>query len=351
MQNKLVGTFVAMASLFGAWFTLVFLNVRAYSIALSRVLWGIVAFGGVLTLLSPFVPYASIVFFTTALALLCTLVAQGTGLYIWYRGYRPAAYYSIAFAAVLLGTAMMTLNRFAFLPVNAVTENGQQIGSLLQLVLLSLALANRIKVLRDETERAQMEATTRLERRVSERTAELEEANRQLQQLSSLDPLTGTYNRRYLDDHLRAEWSRAQRERYPISVIMLDIDYFKSFNDRHGHPVGDECLRFLARHLLGCVYRTPDIVVRYGGEEFAIILPCTDSRGAEAIARRIRGTLGEHPFPIGRRTKRITVSQGIATVIPGPDEEPDAVVYCADQALYEAKKAGRDCYLHYGATQ
>lgn len=351
LQDTLTGTLIALASVSGAWFALVFLNVDQYSRMLARVLQAIVVFGGILTLLSFLMPYGQIIRMAAGLAFVCALLAQVTGLYTWYHGYKPAAHYSVAFAAVLLGTALMVLNKFGLIPRNAITENGQQIGSLLQLVLLSLALAYRIKVLRDETERVQLEATTRLEQRVQERTMELEEANRQLQQLSSLDPLTGTYNRRYLDDQLKSEWSRAQRERYPVSLIMLDIDHFKSFNDRYGHAVGDECLRFLARHLLGCIYRTPDVVVRYGGEEFAVVLPCTNARGAEVIARRIRKTLSDHPFPVGRRSEKLTVSQGIASVIPGPGEAPDIVLNHADEALYEAKNAGRDCFRHYMASQ
>ncbi|TDT44464.1 diguanylate cyclase (GGDEF)-like protein [Halospina denitrificans] len=351
LQDTLTGTLIATASLSAAWFALVFLGVEQYSRNLSRILRAIVVLGAALTLLSFFIPYGQIIRMAAGLAFVCALLAQVTGLYIWYHGYKPAAHYSIAFAAVLLGTALMVLNKFGMIPRNAVTENGQQIGSLLQLVLLSLALAYRIKVLRDENEQAQLEATTRLEQRVQERTIELEEANSQLQQLSSLDPLTGTYNRRYLDDYLRAEWNRALRGRYSISVIMLDIDHFKLFNDNYGHAVGDEALRFLARHLLGCIYRTPDVVVRYGGEEFVVVLPSTNARGAETIARRIRKTLSRHPFPVGRSTEQLRVSQGIAAMVPSPDEAPDNLLLRADEALYEAKDAGRDCFRHYRVPQ
>ncbi len=347
MQDKFTGLFVALASLFGAWFTLVFLNARGYSRRLSKVLLGITILGGVLSLLAPFVPYQFTIRLSAALAFICVIVCQITGLYIWYRGYKPAVYYSIAFATVLGGTALMILNKFGLIPMNPVTENGQQIGSLALLVLLSFALAFRIKVLRDETEEAQLEATTRLEHRVRERTLELEDANTKLQQLSSLDPLTGTFNRRYFSDQLQAEWKRAIREKQPISLIMLDIDHFKSFNDQYGHQAGDECLRFLVRHLLGCIYRTSDVVVRYGGEEFAIVLPNTDGGGAEVIASRIKSTLKKHAFPMEGQTIPVTVSQGLATMTPSTSDAPDSLIRRADEALYEAKGQGRDRFVRY----
>lgn len=348
-QDKLTGMFVALANLFCAWFTLVFLNVRAYSRRLFQILLGIAILGGLLSLLAPFVPYQFTIRLSAALAFVCVITAQLTGLYIWYRGYKPAGYYSIAFATVLGGTGLMVLNKFGLVPMNPITEHGQQIGSFAMLVLLSFALAFRIKVLRDETEEAQLEATTRLEQRVRERTLELEDANKKLQQLSSLDPLTGTFNRRYFADRLEAEWGRALREKNPISIIMLDIDHFKSFNDRYGHQMGDECLRFLVRHLLGVVYRTSDVVVRYGGEEFAIVLPNTGGDGAETIARRIRETLAKHYFPVGEgeEQEQITVSQGIATMVPKLDEMPETLISRADEALYRAKEAGRDCFIRH----
>lgn len=347
MQAKLTGMFVALAALFGAWFPLVFLHVSAYSRRLSQVLIGIAVVAGALSLLAPFVPYQFTIRLSAALAFICVIVAQGTGLYIWYRGYKPAIYYSIAFATVLGGTALMILNKFGLVPMNPVTENGQQIGSLALLVLLSFALAYRIKVLRDETERAQLEATTRLEERVRERTLELEEANSKLEKLSSLDSLTGTYNRRYFSDQLVAEWNRALREKAPISLIMLDIDHFKHFNDTYGHQAGDECLCFLVRQILGSVYRTADAVVRYGGEEFAVVLPNTNVDGAETVSARIRDTLEKHPFSVEGGNIRITVSQGIAAMVPHLNETPEILIARADAALYHAKETGRNRYVRY----
>lgn len=347
LQEKLTAVFVAMASLFVVWFTISFLKVRFYS---RRLFWSlslIAALGGLLTLLAPFVPYRYIIQLSAALGFVSVMVALGTGLYICYRGYKPAVHYSIAFAALLIGTALMILNKFGILPLNPLTENGQQIGSLTQLVLLSFALAFRIKVSRDETEEAQLEATSRLEMRVKERTLELEQANEKLQQLSNLDPLTGSLNRRYFDAQLGLEWKRATREQTTISLIMLDIDRFKLFNDTYGHQVGDDCLIFLVGHLRAAVLRPTDVVVRYGGEEFAIVLPGTDAEGAVTVAGRIKERLSNNAFPIGQEALFITVSQGIATMVPQVNETQETLIKRADQALYQAKDAGRDCYLTF----
>ncbi|WP_404363300.1 diguanylate cyclase [Marinobacter sp.] len=351
LQDRLPGLFVAMSSLFGAWFTIKFLNLREYSRWLYRTLAVFAVTGGVMSLLALFLPYHQVIRPAAAMAFVCVVFVSFAGFYVWYRGYKPAAHYSVAFASLLAGTAMMILNKFGLVPLNAFTENGQQIGSLIQMVLLSLALAFRMKVMRDETEEAQLEATIRLEYRVRERTIELERANEKLQKLSAVDPLTGAFNRRYLDDQFTSEWKRAMRDRVAISLIMLDIDHFKSFNDTYGHQVGDECLQLLARLVMESVFRPSDIVVRYGGEEFAVVLPNTLTDGALTVARRVEEKLAENPFRVDGEDIYIRVSQGIATMVPKMDEFPETLIKRADQALYLAKEEGRNRYLVYGQTE
>ena len=182
-----------------------------------------------------------------------------------------------------------------------------------------------------------------LERQVGERTLQLEEANAKLQNLSELDALTGIANRRRFEETLAREWRRASRDGLPLSLVMIDIDYFKDFNDAYGHQVGDQCLRRVAHEIRGALTRPGDLLSRYGGEEFAAILPSTPLRGAEAVAEvlraRVESMATRHPkAPKGV----VTISLGVATASPGSVSSPEALVAEADGALYRAKRAGRN---------
>ncbi|EXG82986.1 diguanylate cyclase [Cryptosporangium arvum] len=183
---------------------------------------------------------------------------------------------------------------------------------------------------------------TSLEQKVAERTQELAEANRRLEQLSLTDPLTGVANRRRLTEMLDAEWSRAGRTGEPLAVAMLDIDFFKLYNDHYGHPAGDECLRTIA-DTLGLQVRQSDVVARYGGEEFAVVMPDTDVKGAHAVAFRMAGAVAELRLP-HERTERghVTVSIGVASATVAVGGTPSTLIDAADAKLYEAKRAGRD---------
>lgn len=181
-----------------------------------------------------------------------------------------------------------------------------------------------------------------LERKVNERTQALSAANERLQELTRTDPLTGLANRRRFEDALAGEWDRALGTRTPIAILMIDIDYFKWYNDRHGHLAGDRCLQRVARALADSV-RAPDLVVRYGGEEFAMILPGAGVDAAHQVAERVRlavaGIHEEHRFS---PTGIVTVSVGVASAVPAAGTGPQALVEDADRSLYEAKRDGRN---------
>lgn len=174
--------------------------------------------------------------------------------------------------------------------------------------------------------------------------AELEEKNRQLQLLSSLDGLTGIPNRRQFDETLSHEWNRLSREQRPLSLVLLDVDYFKRFNDHYGHIDGDRCLKLVAGALAGLLKRPADLAARYGGEEFAAILPGTALEGAKHIAETMRATvqnlaIDHAASPIA---PVVTISLGVSAVIPAPGCDPVDLIQAADQALYRAKQAGRN---------
>lgn len=156
------------------------------------------------------------------------------------------------------------------------------------------------------------------------------------------DSLTGLANRRQLDESIAQEWKRARREQQPLCMIMCDVDHFKAYNDLYGHPAGDECLRWLADLLRSVLRREGDLAARYGGEEFVLLLPNTDAEGGRQVAEHIRRLLDETAHthggsPIGR----ITLSMGLAAVIP-EDDQQDRLFIEADRLLYLAKQQGRN---------
>ena len=174
----------------------------------------------------------------------------------------------------------------------------------------------------------------------------LERTNAQLTQLSKLDGLTGLLNRRTFDEILHEEWQRGIRYRKPLSILLIDIDHFKAYNDTYGHTLGDDALKDVARKLATSAKRHVDKVARYGGEEFVVILPETDQQGAELMAERIcRGVYHLNIEHVGSsEEKRLTVSVGASTTIPNPDIDPLQAIEVADMKLYEAKAAGRNCW-------
>lgn len=174
----------------------------------------------------------------------------------------------------------------------------------------------------------------------------LEEANQELARLASQDGLTQVANRRSFDKYLDKEWQRLARERSPLSLILCDVDCFKAYNDSYGHQMGDDCLQRVAEAIRETVTRPGDLVSRYGGEEFAVILPNTPTTGAMQIAEEIRSAVKG----LGMRHKKsvvcpyVTLSLGVASVLPsyGDSASPILLIAAADKALYRAKDHGRD---------
>lgn len=182
-----------------------------------------------------------------------------------------------------------------------------------------------------------------LEQRVSQRTAELQQANLQLKALSTIDGLTGISNRRRFDDTLASEWKRAARLGQPLALAILDMDWFKNYNDHYGHQAGDDCLRTFARLLEANVRRTGDLVARYGGEEFAFIAPAIDDASALGMAQAICDALVKLALPhLASPLGHVTVSIGVAVMVPKEGETAEVLVRKADEALYRAKAQGRN---------
>jgi len=190
-----------------------------------------------------------------------------------------------------------------------------------------------------------------LDERVAERTAALQRvnealvvANQKLEVYSQTDGLLRIANRKYFDSRLNDEWNRAIREQYPIGLLMIDVDFFKNYNDHYGHLAGDACLQAIARAASSKMVRAIDLLARYGGEEFVVMLPNTDMDGAQKVALSICESVSRLQIPHAASSvaDHVTVSVGVASILPDRQSTADKAVAAADQALYAAKQQGRN---------
>ena len=172
---------------------------------------------------------------------------------------------------------------------------------------------------------------------------QLNAANKELQRLSTTDGLTGIANRRMFDELSIREWRRCERKQKPLSLVLVDVDYFKLFNDKYGHQVGDACLREVAAQVAKAAPRPTDLAARYGGEEFVLVLGETDVDGAKWVANRLRQQVAELNIThTATSSRHVTISCGVASVMPEGELSLDVLLKSADRALYQAKAAGRD---------
>jgi diguanylate cyclase (GGDEF)-like protein len=190
---------------------------------------------------------------------------------------------------------------------------------------------------------AAMRRLVEMQRKLVETTRKLDAANRELQRLSTTDGLTGIANRRMFDELLSREWRRCLRAGKPLALVMVDVDFFKQYNDTYGHQAGDACLQAVAKQLARSAPRASDVAARYGGEEFALILGDTEMDGAVWVANYIRQNVAALKLPHKQSAfKHVTVSCGVATILPSDKASAQTLIQAADHALYLAKERGRD---------
>ncbi len=378
-NNKAIPLGISLSSFSLLLFTYHFLNVRHYAQTLPRIIKVYAALMAGLALLSFVIPYGMAIKLSAATSIAAIFLCVYTSYKAWQHREPAAKQYIFAWFAMLFGAFCFLLAMFGILPSNALTQNMLQIGLGLEILILSFALTEKIrqvrnrsekerkkrfqmqqvalekeKELRHEKEKAlqvQQSLAVELEHQVQTRTQELQsalgelsQANLRLQEMCTIDGLTQVPNRRFFDEKLQDEWKRSAREQTPLSVILLDIDHFKSFNDRYGHLVGDECLKFVAQRIEQYCRRPADSAARYGGEEFVLILPNTAMEGALVVANAIRQGVQAEAFPLGQEAIRVTVSLGVAT-FNGADltaRNPADLIQAADKALYRAKENGRN---------
>ncbi len=330
-------------------FTRRFLELKKRSPLALRAI-NVLIIGQALMLLSaPFFGYRLAIRLETASVFLVAIGAIGSALLAWRRKLGAAKYYLLAWSFMLAGIVVYASVSFGLLPKNFFTEYGILLGSAAEMLLLSFALAYRINELRREHESLQHDHAVRLEVRVNERTTELKQAltdlqgaNRRLREYSQRDGLTGAHNRYFLDEALERGLRVAAERGEAFSLLMVDIDHFKQINDNFGHLVGDSCLVAVASRLKSCIREADDFVARFGGEEFAILLPGADLAAAAERAERIRAEIAGMTVEAGERRIRLTVSIGVVSLPPGATSKGHDLLQCADQALYRAKGAGRN---------
>ena len=177
---------------------------------------------------------------------------------------------------------------------------------------------------------------------------EVADLNRKLEAWSNQDGLTGIANRRLFDQTMAAEWARGKRSGAPLSLLMLDVDHFKGYNDHYGHVKGDECLIRVARAIGQVPMRSTDLFARYGGEEFALVLPQTPADAAELVAEKCRELVAALNIPhAASPVGVITISVGVCTMVPGEESSCTTLIERADDKLYRAKRNGRNCICSY----
>ena len=311
--------------------------------------------------------------------LVILLIAIGlilfTGVFLWHRGVRLARFYTLAWATLLFSGLMASLDNADIITLPIASHNMIIFGATIETFLLALALALSYSQQRDDLLKTQAVALERekqsrkvqeeiirikeesehaLEYKVQERTLELEialrelsEKNQELENKNTTDPLTGIRNRRYFDKKLLAELRRSRREQTELSLVMLDIDKFKPVNDKYGHVIGDECIKTVAMCMSQALKRPSDDACRYGGEEFALILPATSSAGAMRLVEGIRKTIETTFVDTSAGSIALTVSAGICTLVVQSSDDEAVIIERADKALYAAKRNGRNQVVSY----
>lgn len=255
---------------------------------------------------------------------------------LYFAARTDLKYTAIAVAVFSFAVAMLISagsNPFGDIPTNLTILHAQQFIATLSFACLGFSvLLARIRDNKRE-----------LEERVAIRTSELLLLNQKLEQLSTTDGLTGIANRRHFDEVMELEWARANRTQQPITLVILDIDWFKLYNDHYGHQAGDECLRKVSGVLNNNCYRTGDLVARYGGEEFVLIAPGMDIQHALTISNKICEEIKALAIPHEKSIFGcVTVSIGVTSLTPNITLNANILVKVADEALYEAKNQGRN---------
>ncbi|MGM0477565.1 MAG: sensor domain-containing diguanylate cyclase, partial [Pseudomonadota bacterium] len=335
-----------------ALFTATYLNTREWAPRLHRGLIGLtLVIFLVLTLPALLDWYALTFALMVPLAVVFLVYLLVVAAVLLRRGSRPARFYLLAWAMLIIGVVLYFLRLVDILPANTFTNNALQIGSALEFMLLALGLADKINTLKAENLAAkhriveqQREHAERLERTVEERTGELRAANQRLADMAVTDELTGLYNRRQFNDEFERAVESARRTGRVLAFCMVDVDEFKAYNDLYGHEAGDHALVAVADAIRSRLQRPEDRIFRMGGEEFGILLQTDDCENAARFLEKVRKGIVDLAVPHEASTEGcLTASFGLYCHKGGPELPNATTIYqLADEALYVAKSGGRN---------
>jgi len=365
-----ISTFIALSNLSVLMLMISFLKLKERNPMTYKVMSVVAFISGVLLLLTFLIPYSFTIRLTSAITMITCSMSLILGYIALFKGDPDARYFCLAWTATFIGISVLGAGKLGFIPANFWTNNAGQIGVVCLVSLLSFALANRFKrekELRISAQNSSLEsemsvrqsqeqllqakvfANDQLELKVEERTKtmqkallELESANNRLELASTTDALTTLFNRRHVESRLHVEFKRATRHKRELSAIMCDIDHFKSVNDTYGHKVGDDCLRSVALTFKNKITRSGDLIARFGGEEFIILLVDTPLEDAISIAQSLCDAIRHTNLHSNHHQIAITASFGVASLTQTPIENAETLIHHADIALYQSKNNGRD---------
>lgn len=369
-QAKAISLFASTTLIFAVVFSASLLEISNHSKRLANIFNGLAGAFGVIAASALFLDYAVSIRIFLVLLTITVFLIMGVALWLARKKVSVAGYYALAWGALLVSAFTASLDNLDIVNISIPSQYLLVYGAAIEVLMLAFILAISYSRQRDfmlsakeealEKEREavrakqalidlQQSTQDELEYKVGERTLELEialrelsEANRELEKLNTIDPLTGIRNRRHFDKRLQAEGRRSRREQTSLALAMVDIDHFKSVNDQHGHSVGDACIKHVASILQDQLKRLSDDVCRYGGEEFGLILPNTDTAGAEQLLETMRADIEAKPCELDGKSISLTISAGVASGVIAYGDEEASLLKTADERLYQAKQAGRN---------
>jgi diguanylate cyclase (GGDEF)-like protein len=370
LQQYVIPSLVPLVIAFGILFTEKVLQLKYHSIRMLRACRYTAASAILLMFATVVLDYALAIYIEIISVMSVSLMLLFFSILQAIRGNKLAKLYTVSWSGMTLGIFVSCLMYLGLIKLPLMPQTPVLLGLTFEVVFMAAVLAirynderkakqriqqealkqaERIREAREETLRMEAESNEKLERMVQERTLELEialrelnEANQKLTEQATIDSLTGVKNRSTFDKRLQAEGRISRRQQTPLALLMLDIDRFKTINDTHGHLAGDQTLKSIANTLKNILRRPSDLVSRFGGEEFAIILPNTDTNGALSVAEQIRHAISALDVSWDKQTIPLTASIGVSVAIIESDMHITQLLEQADKALYHAKNSGRD---------